>query len=157
MTRVIDLSGLDATVDITAGSPEQYPYVSADNQVTFSLSDDTVTLESGGYDYTLGSNVSVTGIGIPWTTGISPNWDNNTAAKITANGRLELSGEDADVVIRGESLVTMLKNIEQRLNILHPNLKLESEWEELRELGDAYRTLEAKIQAKMKTWEAISK
>jgi hypothetical protein len=159
MTRIYDLSGHDATVDISAGSPEQYPYVSSDDSVTFSLSDDTVTLDSGGYDYTLGANVSITGIGVPWTTntGISSNWDNNTAIKITANGRLELSGEDADVVIRGESLTNMLKTIEQRLNILRPNEALEQEWEELKKLGDQYRTLEKYILEKQSTWDKLSK
>jgi hypothetical protein len=34
---------------------------------------------------------------------------------------------------------------------------LESEWAELKALGDAYRKLEADIEAKMKTWDAISK
>jgi flagellar motility protein MotE (MotC chaperone) len=51
----------------------------------------------------------------------------------------------------------MLKTIEQRLNLLRPNPELESEWAELRELGDQYRTLEAQIQAKMKTWNAVGK
>jgi hypothetical protein len=51
----------------------------------------------------------------------------------------------------------MLRNIEQRLNILRPNPELESEWTELRDLGDQYRKLEAQIQAKMKTWNAIAK
>ena len=51
----------------------------------------------------------------------------------------------------------MLQAIEKRLNILKPNPELESEWAELRALGNAYRELEAKIEAKMKTWNAISK
>ena len=51
----------------------------------------------------------------------------------------------------------MLKTIEQRLNILRPNPELESEWTELRDLGDAYRKLEVEIQAKTKTWNAIAK
>jgi hypothetical protein len=74
-----------------------------------------------------------------------------------ASGKIKLDGPEADIEINGESLIDMLCNIEQRLNILRPNPELESEWGELRELGDAYRTLEAKIQAKMKTWNAISK
>jgi len=145
----------DLWADLTRGSPEQYP-MSDEDQVTFSLSDDTITLGSSGYDYTLGSNVSITGIGVPWTTtstgvGYDPTWNNSISSKI------KLDGPGADIEINGESLISMLKAIEQRLNILKPNAELESDWEELRELGDAYRTLEAKIQAKMKTWEAISR
>jgi hypothetical protein len=156
MTRLTDLSGHDATVDITASSPEQHPYVSSDDQMTFSLTDDTITLSGYNNDYTLGGNVSITGIGVPWTNtvtgvGYDPTWNNHASTKI------KLDGPEADIEINGESLVDMLRNIEQRLNLLKPNEKLESEWAELRELGDAYRKLEAHIQAKMKTWDAISK
>lgn len=114
----------------------------------------TVSNTCGPYSVTLG-----TGISVPWTgTSSSSNtytldstWNNGTS------GKINLSGPDADIEINGESLMTMLRNIEQRLNILKPNKDLESEWKELKALGDAYRTLEAKIQNKMKTWEAISK
>jgi hypothetical protein len=141
--------------DITRGSPGQYPL--DEDSMTFSLSDDSITL-SGGYstDYTLGSNVSITGIGVPWTstgTGVNydPTWTNSISPKI------RLDGPGADIEINGESLTGMLRNIEQRLNILKPNPELESEWAELRTLGEQYRELEAKIQAKMKTWELLNK
>jgi hypothetical protein len=155
-----DLSGIEATVDITQGSPNQYTM--AEDQMTFSLSggmsDNTITLSGPtGYDYTLGSNVSITGIGVPWT-GTSSNtitldhsWNNQ------ASGKLKLDGPGADIEINGESLIDMLRNIEQRLNILKPNKELEKDWDELKALGNQYRKLEAKIQAKMKTWDAISK
>jgi hypothetical protein len=74
-----------------------------------------------------------------------------------ASGKIKLDGPGADIEINGESLIDMLRNIEQRLNILQPNEALEQEWEELKALGDAYRTLEAQIQDKMKTWNAIAK
>ena len=113
----------------------------------------TVSSTSGPYSITSGAGISV-----PWTGTTSSNtytlgsdWKNNVSAKI------QLDGPDADIEINGESLIDMLKSIEQRLNILKPNTKLESEWAELKALGDAYRKLEEEIQAKMKTWEAISK
>jgi hypothetical protein len=116
---------------------------------------DSLTVSSTGGPYTLTGDV--TGISVPWT-GTSSNtitldhsWNNQ------ASGKLKLDGPEADIEVNGQSLITMLKNIEQRLNILRPNPELESEWEELRKLGDAYRALESQIQAKMKTWEAISK
>lgn len=138
------IKGIEATVDITQGSPEQYPY----------LSDDTITLSASDHGYTLGSDVSITGIGVPWRTsgtGTGVNWSNNTSTKI------RLDGPDADIEINGESMIGLLKAIEQRLNILKPNPELESEWEELRALGDQYRKLEAEIEAKMKTWEILNK
>jgi len=117
---------------------------------------DSITVSSTGGPYTITSG---TGISVPWTgTGttsntmtMDSNWINRTSTKI------KLDGPEADIEINGESLTGMLKTIEQRLNILRPNAELESEWEELKALGDAYRKLEANIEAKMKTWDAISK
>lgn len=108
------------------------------------------------------SNVSVTsgtGITIPWTTTtqssdthtLGPNWNNGTSAKI------RLDGPGADIEINGESLTDMLRNIEQRLNILKPNPELESEWEDLRKLGDQYRELENQIIQKQKMWDTLKK
>jgi hypothetical protein len=133
--------------DISAGSPDTV-YSLGDSQTTYSLN------SSGS-----GNGVSITGIGVPWTTtGVSnngyaldPNWVNGISSKI------QLDGPEADIEINGESLIGMLRNIEQRLNILKPNPELESQWTELKALGDAYRKLEAEIQAKMKTWNAIAK
>jgi hypothetical protein len=128
----------------------------AEDSIYISSGSDTVTLSDLSYS----SGASITGITVPWvtTTSISDNsytsdhnWSNGTSAKI------KLDGPEADIEINGESLIDMLRNIEQRLNILKPNKKLESEWAELRELGNQYRTLEAQIQTKMKIWNAIAK
>ena len=126
---------------------------------TFTLSSSTATADSGyTISSSLGANVTVTGIGVPWsnTTGISngaytlgPTWSNGTSGKIC------LDGPDADIEVNGESMIGMLRNIEQRLNILQPNPKLESEWEELRVLGEQYRALEQHIQEKMATWDKL--
>ena len=48
-----------------------------------------------------------------------------------------------------------IEKIEQRLNILTPNSKLESEWDELKELGDRYRKLEKRILEKAKVWDKL--
>ena len=115
---------------------------------------DSITVSSTGGPYTL---TGATGISVPWTGTGSNTISLDSSWNKTASAKIKLDGPEADVEINGESLINMLHNIEQRLNILKPNPELESEWEELRELGDAYRTLEAKIQAKMKTWDAISR
>jgi len=49
----------------------------------------------------------------------------------------------------------MIGKIEQRLNILHPNEKLEAEWQELRALGEQYRKLEQHIKDKQATWDKL--
>ena len=73
----------------------------------------------------------------------------------TPSGTLELRGEDADVRINGVSLTGVLKNIEERLNILRPNIELEAEWDQLRKLGDQYRCLEAELQEKSLMWRQL--
>jgi hypothetical protein len=51
--------------------------------------------------------------------------------------------------------MSMIKTIEQRLNILKPNEALESEWAELQALGDQYRALEQHILDKQATWDKL--
>ena len=73
----------------------------------------------------------------------------------TPSGTLDLQGEGADVKINGVSLTGVLKNIEERLNILRPNTELEADWDQLRELGDQYRQLETKLKEKSKMWSTL--
>jgi hypothetical protein len=94
-----------------------------------------------------------------WTT--TNAWDsiNITSAldPTVAAGRLDLKGEGADIVINGISLTDTLKGIQERLNLLTANPALESEWNELRELGEQYRKLEADLLAKQKMWATLQK
>jgi hypothetical protein len=113
---------------------------------------DSITVSSTGGPYTI---TGTPGISVPWT-GTSSNtitldhsWANHTS------GKIKLDGPGADIEVNGESLMTMLRNIEQRLNILRPNESLESEWEDLRALGNQYRALEQHILAKQATWDKL--
>jgi hypothetical protein len=63
---------------------------------------------------------------------------------------------EGDLKINGRSIATVLNQIEQRLALLEPNIKLEAEWEELKALGDQYRKLEQHIKEKSKTWDILS-
>jgi hypothetical protein len=92
--------------------------------------------------YTINTS-NVTGVANPWFT------HSNAAPKIN------LDGEGADIVINGESLISMLHRIEERLNILTPNPKLETEWAELQALGEQYRKLEQHILDKQATWDRL--
>lgn len=91
----------------------------------------------------------------------TPNtWNPNTWSATdlftdSQSSKLKLQGKDADIEINGESLLGMLRRIEERINILTVNQELESEWEELRELGDQYRVLENKIKHKIETWQRL--
>ena len=84
-----------------------------------------------------------------------PTW--STAAVLQPSGSLELKGENADLIINGVSLVDALKGIQDRLNILRPNPAIEAEWDQLRELGDQYRKLEAELLEKQRAWDILRK
>jgi hypothetical protein len=126
-------------------SGDSYSYSGSDN---VTLSD----LTFGG-----NSNVSVTGISVPWatTTGTSDSFTLSSDWTNQASSKIQLDGPDADIEVNGQSLMTMLQNIEQRLNILRPNKSLESEWSELQALGEQYRALEQHILEKQATWDRL--
>jgi hypothetical protein len=117
-----------------------------------SVSEPTVLSTSSADTITISSLSGITNgaYGSPYTvsTGITQNFP-PTSAKI------QLNGEGADVEVNGWSLVGAVKRIEERLNILTPNPKLETEWAELRELGEQYRKLEQHIQDKQSTWDKL--
>jgi hypothetical protein len=71
------------------------------------------------------------------------------------SGKVHISGENADLVIGEKSMRDWMERVEERLNILHPNAKLETEWEELRALGEQYRQLEQHIKDKQATWDRL--
>lgn len=91
-----------------------------------------------------------------WTTGTSINWSPQIAPlTVNKSGKIELKGDDADIEINGTSMSDWMARIEERLNILTTNPKLEAEWDELRALGEQYRELEQKIKDKMATWDRL--
>ena len=94
--------------------------------------------------------------------GTSPVWTTSAAtgynhAAITANGSLVLNGDDADVKINGLSLKDTLSTIEERLAILRPNTMLEKEFDELKELGDAYRAAEKRLAEQKRVFDILKK
>jgi len=92
------------------------------------------------------------------TIGTMPTIDGRTqfTGKIQAE-TLVLTGEDADIIIDGQSLCDWLTHIEQRLGILTPNPALEEEWDELRDLAQRYRELEKICKEKTKMWQGLKK
>jgi hypothetical protein len=104
-------------------------------------------------------NVTISaGAGLNYTSpytfnSATPNWsirdDNNVSSTI------DLKGENADIRINGVSLTDTLKTIQDRLNILRPNPELETEWDQLRELGAQYRELEKKLQEQSDMWAKL--
>ena len=99
------------------------------------------------------SNVTITSTGATTIgTSIPSPW-----ASTSSTGKLNLDGDQADIVINGKSLIDTLQALEERLNILVPNIEFETEWVELKKLGDAYRKLEASLTEKAAMWQVLQK
>jgi len=127
----------------------------------------SIATGSAGQVLTAGSNgmSHANTAGTVYSVGsISPFWANTAvtgSSDYTFNdlksATLSLKGENADIDINGKSLMKTLEGIEQRLAMLAPNPELEAEWNELEELGQAYRKLESELLEKTKMWKALQK
>jgi hypothetical protein len=104
-------------------------------------------LTNGGY-ITNGITASSISADTTWST---------TASVLDHSGRMELKGNQADLVINGVSLTDTLKAIQDRLCMLRPNAALEAEWDQLQELGQQYRKLEAELLEKQRAWDILRK
>jgi len=112
------------------------------------MSYSNLSLTGGGYTIGPGLGANIGGAGHVWTTGTTSPYTSHSAT-------IQLDGDNADIKVNGWSLVDAIQKIEERLNILHPNTKLEAEWEELRDLGAKYRELEQHIRNKQATWDRL--
>ena len=113
-----------------------------------------ITVINGGLGYVSGQ-VITPGIGTGSITA-NTSWVNNTLT-VPTSGRMELKGEQADIVINGVSLCDTLQFIQDRLNMLQPNQAVEQEWDQLRELGEQYRKLEKQLMEKQQAWDLLRK
>ena len=115
----IDLNGLSAPYTSTVlGSSSSYNY-------------GNITISNGGSSYSTS----------PWTSsGLSYNVGTGSTH---LNNTLEVTGENADVVINGKSLAAFMDKMEQRLAILQPNPEKLEHFEALKKAYAQYKTLEA--------------
>ena len=110
---------------------------------------------------TAAASTTATGLyTVPWTGTSATNWtlSPNTYTNpmtVTQKATVELNGDDADVIMNGASLKEFMGMVNERLAWLVPNPELEKEFEELKELSDAYRKLEAECKEKMKVWNIL--
>ena len=109
------------------------------------------------------SSVSLTS---PYTVSSGINFPNAVYTTSTVNSpwvqsppmagpKIKLDGADADIEINGVSLWRTMQEISNRLNIMHTNPELETQWSELRELGEQYRKLEQHILDKQATFDRV--
>ena len=111
---------------------------------------------SGGAGYTLasGGNGSVNWQS-PYYTTSAIGATIGTPMTVNQGGKIELRGDHADIDINGKSMRVWMEQVEQRLNMLTPNPKLEKEWDDLRKLGERYRKLEKKCKEKAEVWKKL--
>ena len=124
----------------------------------------TVSNIDGNINGTSRNTISLTGspftfsntAGHVWTTtGTGSNPYTINPYTMNQSGKVHITGENADLVIGEKSMRDWMERVEERLNILTPNTKLEAEWEELKALGEQYRRLEQHIKDKQATWDRL--
>lgn len=126
--------------------------------MTTNIPPNNITVTSGGSGYLPGQVYVVGGGGSLGTTSISaPNWSTSNTLNVPISGRMELRGEQADIVMNGVSLNDTLRSIQDRLNMLRPNTELEADWDQLRDLGEQYRDLEKQLNEKQRAWDILKK
>jgi hypothetical protein len=123
--------------------------IGKDGLVTHINTDDYVV--DANYDYT----------SPPTYTSLSPTEDigynNIFSMSHDIDGKMRISGDDADIEINGVSLKQTLEDIQQRMAILQPNPELEKEFKELREIRQQYIKLERNLLEKKEMWETLNK
>ena len=139
----VDLSSYPDTITLSSGYTQNsynFANVSLPSNITASISSVT-----GPYNISGAVGTGPFSLG---TTSITANpWATSTSA-----GKLKLEGDDADIEINGVSLMNLLQ---ERLNVLIPNPELESEWDELKELGELYRQKEIEFKEKSLMWKKL--
>jgi hypothetical protein len=123
-----------------------------------SVDSDWSTIDMSSAVYTTDSNVTTPYTINTATTNTSP-WKNVYGSSSTGTVNISENGIEmqpgADIVIGGQSLTKTLAAINERLAILQPNTHLESEWEELKELGERYRAMEQDLLEKARAWDIL--
>ena len=115
----------------------------------------------GTWDLTAGPyTTSIDTSNLMWSSTPNTVWTTNTTdwsigTSVSQSGTMELKGDNADIVVNGESLMQTLQVLKDRLNWLQPNPDMEAEWDELRELGERYRELERQCQEKSQVWNTL--
>jgi hypothetical protein len=129
-------------------------------------SDDDIVILTGADDNMSSSTLTYTGgpYSFDNLTIDTSSWNTSTITSIPyASHDPSVSIDNSGIIMKSEcdikvgdrSLKEFMDKVEERLNILHPNPKLEDKWNELAELGKRYRELEIEILEKEKMWNIL--
>ena len=115
---------------------------------------DTLNISSGSLAQGYGAVPPSSAITWPNTTP-SYTWQDISITTPPQSAKISLQGDDADIEINGESVVSMLREIRDRLNILQVSEEMEAEWDELRALREQYEAKLAECREKSRAWSAL--
>ena len=86
-------------------------------------------------------------------------WHTNTTAVATISpNQLQVKGDAeflGNIRVKGRNLTEWLETVESRLGILQINSELETEFDELRALGDAYREAERRFNEQKRVYDIL--
>jgi hypothetical protein len=116
---------------------------------------DTINISAGSMDQNYGAVPPVSVLTWP-NTSPTYSFDDLTTSTAMPSGRIHLTGADADIEINGESVVSMLREIRDRLNILQVSKEMEREWAELRILREQYEAKLTECTEKSRAWAALT-
>jgi len=114
--------------------------ISSGQQRGSSMASDTLTQLSSTYSTSAGHHI---------TTGTSTYYDTNTMSPIAP--------AHDDMYIAGRSIKDFMDDVSTKLAILRPNIELEEQWNELKDLREQYIAKEKEIKEKMKMWDDLNK
>jgi hypothetical protein len=139
-----------------------WPSISSDTSGAYDVNLDAMTVGTAG-NFTYG-NIGLSNT--VWTTNTTvgaagsnyqfSDWGIHDS-NVTPSGQLNLTGDNADIVINGQSLNATLTAIQERMGMLVPNAEIEAEWDQLRELAERYRELEKLCKEKSTVWNKLKK
>lgn len=119
-----------------------------------------LTIPSGGYATTGATTYTLAGAGAPSNSVLSVSTGTWANGWDSTKNTLKVSGDteiDGNLKVKGRDLCQILDTIESRLGVLNPNPELESEFDELKALGDAYREAEKKFLEQKRVFEILKK
>ena len=123
-----------------------------------------VTVSGGGYSLSTGStNAIYVGGGGGLT---APTWTMASSATTTATmspGSLQVKGDSEflgnvtvkGIRVKGRDLTDWIETVDSRLGLLHIDAALETEFDELRALGDAYREAERRFNEQKRVYDIL--
>lgn len=119
------------------------------DQISALTSDQITTLDLSSLNLNASSSINM--------SSITPSWSYIDDTVQTHSSKISLQGDDADIEINGQSMMSVLEEIRDRLAILKVSEEMEREWDELRILREQYENKLAECREKSQAWSCLKK